>query len=71
MSFDPFWGVGGGSPPAVLIFSTMVRDEHLPICKAALDVTVRFEKLVAEAQMDLGRLRERSVRWQFVGRVQQ
>ena len=49
----------------------MVRDEHLPICKAALDVTVRFEKLVAEAQMDLGRLRERSVRWQFVGRVQQ
>lgn len=45
-----FWGVQGGNPPCIfhgVIQLTMVRYEHLPIYKKAMDVAIHFEKVVA------------------------
>ena len=70
MSLDPFGGAGGTSSLPFFILSAIARCEHLLICEAARDVAVGFEKLAADAETDLGRLRKRKVRWQFVARVQ-
>ncbi len=49
----------------------MARYVHLSLNRVALDAPVWFEKLVAEGETDLGRLRERSVRGRFVASAQQ
>jgi len=43
--FDPFGG-SGALPPTARFFD-MARYEHLPIYKAALDLTVHLERVVA------------------------
>lgn len=68
--FDPFEGAGDASPQQFRFFRDGAR-------RASADLQGRaecghgFEKLVAEAEMDLGRLRECSVRRQSVSPMQQ